>query len=992
MKRGLWALLLAAAMLAACGGDGGGDGGPKCKPVEGHCNGLDDDCDELIDEEDEIAADLAALRSAGPFREGEADCAHPNMKGVCAEGVASCINGAPKCEPLGMTAAANDKTCDGFDDDCNGKVDDGVDLTSRDNCGGCGEDAAGSKTIHYCKRDGAGVALEECRDGQCVEANCVNGQDDDDDGYVDCADPDCAGESCGAPGFVCDNTAAGEGTCSCGLGYEDCTNRIDDDCDGRIDCADSGCLGEPCSATNGDLNCGRAPGATQPSCVERERDCGNGVDDDGDGQKDCLDEDCMGLACGSGLNCGTVGGAPTCLATEAACTNGADDDGDGAPDCEDTDCVGLACSNTDPGKNCGHEGNVPGCVGRETACGDGEDDDGDGRFDCEDPDCDGAACGAGCTCIEGIASEVNCGDLQLDLTAIDNDGDGQANCADLDDCLDETCGPGCLCVLDGDVGRPRELRCGDFQDNDGDNLQDCLDPDCAEQDCSEAGSPGCRCEPCPGGGCPTGEVKCEDGIDNDGDAQADCADPDCDGLRCWNTDGCVCARGLATEGAGSCGDGVDNDHDNALDCADSDCAGRSCGTGCGCANGVAVELPANCGDGVDNDGDGKIDCADPDCAAASCGQGCVCENLLPTETASACGDGNDNDGDSLTDCADLDCTEDSCGIGCLCVAEGGLGRPAETICGDRNASGPIDNDGDQVANCDDADCEGLGCGTGVAPIDVDDCRCVAGVATEIDCANGADDDLDGVADCADSDCHDKAPCPLITEVLPAEGPSRPAGGACGVNHPHQALRILGRHLGVDATDTHVGTVAGVSLGGVACLNVVAVSPTEITCETPAHAAGRVAVEVVNTGNFPGSLSDAFTFTTGADANIYSCRTDSATVNATANTATPELLGRVSEPEVTDIGAPPANPFVAQVGFGPAGSQAECDPAWRWFPANLDAGAEPSLFDHYRATFTAPAAGTYALQYRFTRDGIHWLYCDADTVTPGLQTGTLVVAP
>ena len=994
MKRELRAFLLAAALLsAACGGGGGG--GETCKPVEGHCNGVDDDCDEQIDEADEIAVDLAAIRAAGTYRDGRADCAHPNLKGICGEGVAACIAGAPKCEPFGAVAAATDATCDGFDDDCNGRVDDDVDFTTRDNCGGCGVDASGAKTIHWCNRDATGaVVLEECRDGVCVEANCVNGQDDDGDGYLDCADPDCDGQLCEGTKFFCEVTAPGEGSCLCGLGYEDCQNGVDDDCDGKPDCADSECLGLACDAADPDLNCGYAPGATRATCLERETACGNATDDDGDNRLDCDDEDCRGVICGTGLNCGTSGGEPACVAIETSCADGLDQDGDDAPDCQDSDCVGLACSATDPNKNCGLEGGFPGCVGREATCWDGTDDDGDGVGDCDDPDCEGDSCGEGCTCAVGARTESDCGDLRLDLSPIDNDGDGPANCADLDDCLGDACGVGCLCILDGDAGRPKELRCGDFLDNDGDNVQDCMDPDCALQDCSAAGSPGCICDACPGGVCPTGEVTCEDGIDNDGDGLADCADADCNGLRCLNTDGCVCANGRPPEAGGACGDGGDNDRDGKGDCADTDCAALSCGVGCRCENLVAVELPTHCGDGVDNDGDGADDCADADCNGQSCGAGCLCEGLLATESATACGDHADNDDDQLADCADLDCTGDTCGTGCLCVAEAGVGRASETTCGDRDANGAIDNDGDALANCADADCAGQGCGTGVGPNEIADCVCVGTVPTEVDCGNGADDDLDTLADCADPDCVDVAPCPLITAVVPAEGPSRPAGGACGGAHPHQAIVIHGRHLGVDASGVHTGTVAGVSLGGVACLNVVSVSATQITCETPAHEAGKVAVQVVNTGNFPGSLADAFTFTTGnvAQAAIYSCRTDSAAVAATSGQATPAVLGRVSEPDVTDVGAPPVNPFTAQVGFGPTGTVAECDPAWRWFPATIDASLEPSLFDHYRGTFTAPASGTYALQYRFSRDGVHWLYCDADTTTPGVQAGTLTVAP
>jgi len=81
-------------------------------------------------------------------------------------------------------------------------------------------------------------------------------------------------------------------------------------------------------------------------------DCGNGWDDDADGDTDCDDSDCEGVA-------GCAGPPPE------ICDNGVDDDGDGATDCVDTDC--------------------PAC---NEICDNGVDDDRDGLVDCDDSDCD----------------------------------------------------------------------------------------------------------------------------------------------------------------------------------------------------------------------------------------------------------------------------------------------------------------------------------------------------------------------------------------------------------------------------------------------------------------------------------------------------------------------------------------------------------------------------------------------------------------------------
>lgn len=82
---------------------------------------------------------------------------------------------------------------------------------------------------------------------------CTNGQDDDGDGDVDCADADCAiFPTCIPP--------------------ETCNDGLDNDFDAGIDC--------------GDLDCSTATNCKQESCA-------NGLDDDGDGAIDCVDIDCF---------------------------------------------------------------------------------------------------------------------------------------------------------------------------------------------------------------------------------------------------------------------------------------------------------------------------------------------------------------------------------------------------------------------------------------------------------------------------------------------------------------------------------------------------------------------------------------------------------------------------------------------------------------------------------------------------------------------------
>ncbi len=122
---------------------------------------------------------------------------------------------------------------------------------------------------------------------------------------------------------------------------------------------------------------------------------------------------------------------------------------------------------------------------------------------------------------------------------LDNDLDGQVDCADSDCTADLAC-----------TGPTSEI-CTDLIDNDFDGLVDCADSDCAADANCQA---------------PPTEI-CTDGIDNDGDGWADCSDSDCAGVGICGPEGKF----------DTCSDGYDNDGDGDIDCADSGCAkNRSC--------------------------------------------------------------------------------------------------------------------------------------------------------------------------------------------------------------------------------------------------------------------------------------------------------------------------------------------------------------------------------------------------------------------------------
>src|SRR5215211_272428 len=131
-----------------------------------------------------------------------------------------------------------------------------------------------------------------------TETNCYDRIDNDRDGLVDCADPDCAAKTCkpSPATMTCDAVAV---ACSCnGVANPPpeslCTDGSDQDCDGLIDCADPDCTSASCGA-----GCTCQNGAA----VEVAAYCADRLDNDHDGRVDCADSDCDLATCGLGCQC-----------------------------------------------------------------------------------------------------------------------------------------------------------------------------------------------------------------------------------------------------------------------------------------------------------------------------------------------------------------------------------------------------------------------------------------------------------------------------------------------------------------------------------------------------------------------------------------------------------------------------------------------------------------------------------------------------------------
>jgi hypothetical protein len=180
---------------------------------------------------------------------------------------------------------------------------------------------------------------------------------------------------------------------------------------------------------------------------------------------------------------------------------------------------------------------------------------------------------------------------------------------------------------------------------------------------------------------------------------------------------------------------------------------------------------------------------------------------------------------------------------------------------------------------------------------------------------------------------------------------------------------------------------GVFMGESSCLRFLTLNDQTIECLTPAHFAAEVDV-VVHKGAARGRLARGYRFTGEAVRNLNWCDLQwPSAATASVGQASETLYGQVRSPGVTEAAGEPQG-ILAQVGWGPQGSDPRNEPGWLWTRAVWHRQYWEN--DEYRGALTVSRAGVYSLVYRFSDDGgLNFMYCDFDPGTAdGFTTGRM----
>ncbi|MCB9726916.1 MAG: putative metal-binding motif-containing protein [Deltaproteobacteria bacterium] len=369
------------------------------------CDAKDNDCDGFTDEDFSAGGSVVFDGGPNPDDAGKVlgdDCG----VGACTGGTVSCRPGSPQTLRCSSAAKATPEKCNGIDDDCDGQTDEDYSVGSTCGIGKCsgGVVECGTGGGTRCSTMPEGVAQGQPGSDPKASPETCNGIDDDCDGKSDedldsVIDAGCATVGvCAAEGVVTASCVQGAWSCSYDSadyqaeGELGLCDLLDNDCDGNTDedflsggavglplpgggsvglgeaCGVGACAGGTavCALDKASLVCTSADQSTQELC--------NGKDDDCDGQTDEGELAGAGATCNHEGVCGAPGGTVVgCVDGQETCTYGGPNyRASGELDrCDslDNDCDGKTDEEFAPGGVVSFEGPGGEPLGLGQACG-----------------------------------------------------------------------------------------------------------------------------------------------------------------------------------------------------------------------------------------------------------------------------------------------------------------------------------------------------------------------------------------------------------------------------------------------------------------------------------------------------------------------------------------------------------------------------------------------------------------------------------------------